>query len=100
VNLRLESTTDGLLLPVKAQPGARRNGVVGVHDGRLKVAVTQVAERGKANAAVLDVLAEAIGLRSSQLEIISGATNREKLVLVRGIDAADLTQRIETVLSK
>ncbi|HET6422143.1 MAG TPA: DUF167 domain-containing protein [Planctomycetaceae bacterium] len=100
MNLRLESTTDGLLLPVKAQPGARRNGVVGVHDGRLKVAVTQVAERGKANAAVLDVLAEAIGLRSSQLEIISGATNREKLVLVRGIDAADLTQRIETVLSK
>ena len=62
--------------------------------------MTQVAERGKANAAVLDVLAEAIGLRSSQLEIISGATNREKLVLVRGIDAADLTQRIETVLSK
>ena len=42
---------DGTQLGIKALPGSRRNGITGVHDGLLKVAVTQVAEKGKANAA-------------------------------------------------
>jgi uncharacterized protein len=95
----LETTSDGVRLPVRAQPGARRNSVVGVHDGRLKVAVTQVAERGKANDAVLDVLADALHLRPSQLELVSGMTNREKVVLVRGVDVAELSARIDVALS-
>ena len=37
----LEQTAYGLVLPVKAQPAARRNGVTGVHDGALNVAVSQ-----------------------------------------------------------
>ena len=47
---------EGCILPVRAQPGARRNGVQGEQNGALKVAVTQVAEKGKANKAVLEVL--------------------------------------------
>ncbi len=96
--VRLESRTEGVLLPVRAQPGARRKGIVGIHDGRLKIAVTQVAERGKANQAVLEVLAEALALRPSQLELVTGLTNREKTVLIRGVDLITLTLAIENLL--
>lgn len=97
--VKLETVTDGVRLRIRAQPGARRNGIVGVHDGRLKVAVTQIAERGKANDAVLDVLAEALRLRSSQLALVSGATNREKVILVRDFTEDDLTARINAALA-
>ena len=93
----LEDIADGVLLPVRAQPGARRNGVIGVHNGRLKVAVTQVAERGKANDVVLLVLAESLALRRSQLELVAGTTNRDKMVLVRGINVVELSARINAL---
>ena len=68
------------------RPGARRTGVVGVHDGRLKVAVTQVAEKGKANQAVLETVARALGLRPSQVKLASGETSPLKTLLLRNAD--------------
>lgn len=96
----LESNADGVLLQVRAQPGARRNGIVGIHNARLKVAVTQIAERGKANDAVLEVLAEDLNLRRSQLELVAGATNREKTILVRNIDLEELSARIDASVKR
>ena len=49
--IRLVTNSSGVVLPVKAQAGARRNAITGEHDGALKVAVSQVPEKGKANAA-------------------------------------------------
>lgn len=97
--VKLEVVPDGVRLGIRAQPGARRNAVVGVHDGRLKVAVTQVAERGKANDAVLDVLAESLRLRPSQLVLVSGNTSREKVIVVRDISLEDLGERIAAALA-
>jgi uncharacterized protein (TIGR00251 family) len=91
----LESHPQGLVLSIRAQPGAKRTGICGKHGDLLKVAVTQAAEKGKATAAILHVLADALGLRRSQLELLSGQTSRTKRVLVQGIDAAELTQRID-----
>jgi uncharacterized protein (TIGR00251 family) len=96
--LPLEITAVGVILPVQAQPGARRNAIVGVHAGRLKVAVTQVAERGKANAAVVECLAEALGLKTSQVTLLSGPKNAQKRFLVTGVTADVLSARIEEVL--
>lgn len=97
--VRLESTPDGVRLPLRVQPGARRNGVMGMHDGRLKVAVTQIAEHGKANEAVLSVLAESLELRASQLELMAGTLHRDKTVLVRGVSLEALTEQIAAALS-
>ena len=91
----LRTTTDGVILPVQAQPGARKNAVVGEHAGRLKVAVTQAPEKGKANEAILKVLAEALQLSRSQLELVRGETARQKEVLITGISPEDLQRRIE-----
>jgi uncharacterized protein (TIGR00251 family) len=75
--------SEGCLLSVYAQPGARRNELRGLERGMLKLSVTQVAEQGRANEAIKKLLAKALGLRKSQLELVTGETSREKKFVVR-----------------
>ncbi len=96
----IEPTTDGVLLPVRAQPGARKNGVVGVHDGRLKVAVTQAREKGKANGAIKKVLAAALRLKKSQIELVGGPTSSQKKFRVTGLTVGELRDRIAVLLGE
>ena len=98
--IELASLPQGVRLPVRAQPGARVSAVRGEHDGALKVSVTQVAEKGKANKALAAVLCKALQLRKSQLELIAGETSPHKEFLVRDITAADLRNRIEAALAE
>lgn len=93
--LDLTVEDDALLLPVAAQPKAKKNAVVGVHGGRLKVAVTAAPEQGKANAALLKVLAKALGLKRSQVELVAGRTSRDKTFRITGVDAAALRKRLD-----
>lgn len=97
-DLDYESTPDGIVLPVQAQPGARRNGIVGLHAGRLKVAVTQIAEKGKANAAIIEALADGLRLKRSQIRQISGPTNPQKQFLISGVTEDELRQRLTAAL--
>ncbi|MBS0266263.1 MAG: DUF167 domain-containing protein [Planctomycetes bacterium] len=92
--IELQSTDKGIVLPVQAQPGARKNAITGVHAGRLKVAVTQAPEKGKANAALTQLLAELLKLRRQQITLVSGDTSSHKRFLVTGIDLAGLQQRL------
>jgi uncharacterized protein len=98
--LELQSRAEGVVLPVRAQPGARRNEVRGIQDGALKVCVTQAAEKGKANKAIVEVLAKWLGLRKSQIELITGETASQKKFLVREIAMEDLSGRIEAKLAE
>lgn len=76
---------EGIVVRVRAQPGSRRNEIIGIHAGALKVAVTAAPEKGKANAAVLEVLTRLLGLKRSQAVLLSGATSRDKKVMLTGI---------------
>ena len=67
---------------VRATPRAKRNKVQRQPDGSLKVYVTAPPEDGRANEAVIEVLAEFFGVKRRQVEIISGATSRNKVVRV------------------
>jgi uncharacterized protein (TIGR00251 family) len=87
----------GCILPVRAQPGARRNGVLGEQAGSLKVAVTAPPEDGRANKALIEVLRKALGVKRSQIEIVSGVTSREKRVLVLGMTTQDLQTRLRAI---
>jgi uncharacterized protein (TIGR00251 family) len=77
-NMGPESTT----LQVRVQPRARRNAVTKVADGSLKVYVTAPPEDGRANEAVVEAIAEWLGVKRRQVEIIQGATSRNKVVRV------------------
>ncbi len=96
--VRLESVDGGVLLPVRAQPGARSSAVRGVHDGALRVSVTQVAEKGKANKALVGVLAKALKLRKSQIEIVAGVTVSQKRFMIHAVTVDQLAKRIEAAL--
>jgi uncharacterized protein len=98
--IELTDHLEGLLVPVRAQAGARGNGIRGEHAGMLKLSVTQVAEKGKANKALAEALAAALGLKRSQVELESGETQREKKFLVRGIARDELAQRIAAAVAK
>ena len=81
---------EGATLAVRAQPNARKNAVLGEQAGALKVAVTAPPEDGRANAAVIEVLRDWLGLRRSQVELAGGPTSRNKVVLVRGLSEEEL----------
>ena len=89
---------DGCILPVRAQPGARHNGVQGEQNGALKIAVTAPPEDGRANAALVEVLRDVLGVKRSQIELLSGQTSREKKFLLRGIGKAELERLLAAML--
>ncbi len=97
--LELEQHPDGVILPIQAHPKARKNAITGIHAGRLKVAVTQAPEKGKANVAILKLLAKQLELKRSQLSLESGATSPQKKILVHGIQKTQLEKLINACIA-
>ncbi|MHC4404406.1 MAG: DUF167 domain-containing protein [Planctomycetota bacterium] len=95
MTINLKPHPEGTILPVRAQPAARRNEIRDEPDGMLKVSVTQRAEKGKANKAITALLGKALRLRKSQIELIAGETSREKRFLICEITPEELLKRIE-----
>jgi uncharacterized protein (TIGR00251 family) len=85
---------EGVILPVRAQPRARKPGILGEQAGALKVAVTAPPEDGRANQALVEALAEALGVKRSQVELVAGATARDKRFLIRGVARSVLERRL------
>ncbi len=86
---------EGAALAVRVQPKAKRNAVLGEHAGALRVSVTAPPEDGRANEAVLALLREHLKLQRSQLALLSGQTNRNKVILIRGVTPQQLSALIE-----
>jgi uncharacterized protein len=93
---------DGLMLTVRVTPKASRNAIQGVMatpDGAvLKVAVTAPADKGKANAAVTALLADAFSTAKSNVVLTAGETDRRKIFRVDG-DPARLTATAQKWMS-
>jgi len=66
-------------LALRVIPGARQEAVT-IAEGRLTIKIRAKPEGGKANEAVLALLARALGTAASRLHLLRGATSREKLV--------------------
>ena len=89
---------EGCVLPVRAQPGARKAGILGEQGSALKVAVTAPPEDGRANKALTEVLRDLLNLKRSQVELLSGETSRDKKFLIRGLTRAELASRLAGLL--
>jgi len=83
-------------LQLKVIPKASRNRVVGWVGERLKVQVTAAPERGKANVAVIDLLAETLGLPRARIRIVAGETSPLKTLEIDG-DASCLAKLPERI---
>lgn len=80
---------------LRVSPGARRNELVGRHGEGWKIRVAAPPEGGRANDAVLDLLARKLSLPRQSLSIVSGQAAREKIVQMEGIDRAETERRLE-----
>src|SRR5271155_1467842 len=89
---------DGLVVPILAHPGAKRNAVLGERAGMLRIAVTSPPDKGKANTAIQSVLAESLGCKTAQVTLLSGATSRRKRFLIAGIAEEELSRRLDDLL--
>jgi uncharacterized protein (TIGR00251 family) len=96
--IALTDHPDGVLIAVRVQPGARKAGVLGEQAGALKLAVTVPPADGRANAALVELLRELLGVKRSQVALQSGATSRDKKMLIRGVSKADLSARLATLV--
>ena len=81
-------------LHVKVIPGASRDEVVGLMNQTLKVRVVAPPERGKANLAVVRLVANALDLPLSAVRIVAGHASRVKIVEIDGLEAGDLVDRL------
>ncbi|MBK1636405.1 DUF167 domain-containing protein [Rhodovulum adriaticum] len=73
----------GTEIAVRVTPKASRNRVT-FEDGQIRVYVTTVPEGGKATAAVVKLLAKAVGVPKSRLDLVRGQTARDKVFRVSG----------------
>lgn len=95
-------TATGLSLNLRVTPKARRAGIEGLRDSadgpRLAVAVNAPPDDGKANAAVIDLLATALGLPKSAITLAQGGKSRQKTLYISG-PADDLAAALDVLIA-
>ena len=86
------------VLNVKVVPAGSRDRIVGRLGDAIKVQVSAAPERGKANVAVIKLIAATVGLRENQVQIVRGHAQPRKTLQIEGIDQAELDRRISEFL--
>jgi len=87
-------TTASTRLRLRVSPGAGRAGIVGRHGEAWKVRVTAPAEHGRANEAVLRLLAETLAVPRAAVSLVSGHGAREKVVELTGVGPELIERRL------
>ena len=82
-------------LQLRVSPGASRAGVVGRHGDAWKVRVAAPPEDGRANDAVVRLLAERLHVPRASVSVVSGHTSRDKVVELHGLDPREAERRLE-----
>jgi len=86
----VRDVVDGCTVSVRVQPGARKDTVLGLHGGAVKIALSAPPVDGKANDALVAFVAEKVGLPRARVSLLSGMTNRNKVLRVTGKSAAEV----------
>jgi uncharacterized protein len=84
-------------LALRVSPGARTNAVVGRHGDAWKIRVSAAPEGGRANDAVVELLADTLGVPARTISVVSGHGARDKLVELAGIAPEEIERRLEAV---
>jgi uncharacterized protein (TIGR00251 family) len=89
-------TTEGsrVVFQVHVQPRASRNEVIGVYGAAIKIRLQAPPVEGRANAALIALLAQRLGVRERDVEIIGGHSGHNKRIAVRGLTADEIGARL------
>ena len=84
-----KKTGRGVTLEVKVEPRSSQRRIAGIMDGQIiKVKLTAPPVDGSANEQLIEVIAEALGVKKSQVSIIKGHSSKRKTIEVRGLESA------------
>ena len=87
-------------LRLRVSPGAKCAGVVGRHGDAWKVRVAAPPEHGRANTAVVRLIADAVSVPVDAVTVVSGHRTREKIVELAGIDPSSIERRLTSAARK
>lgn len=79
---------------LRVVPGSTRPGIVGRHGEAWKLRVAAPPERGRANDAAVELLAETLRVKPDAVRLVSGHGSRDKVVEVSGLDATEAERRL------
>jgi len=96
--LSMQKVNDGVIFKIKVQPGASKNEIVGVQQDALKIRISAPPIQGKANKALIGFLAKELGVKKSEVEIVSGHTSKIKKIKVLG-EGAKIEKNLQRFLS-
>ena len=74
-------------LEVYVQPRAARTELAGLHDGRIKIRIAAPAVENAANRALIEFIAQRLGIAKHSVQVVAGATSRRKLLEIDGVGA-------------
>ncbi len=95
----VRAAADGrVLVAVRVVPRAGRTAFAGIHADALKLRVAAPPVDGRANAAAGVALAEALGIPSAEVELVSGEHSRAKQFAVRGLSVTDVRMRVTALV--
>ena len=99
--MKLEATAfkpdaAGTVLTLHIQPGAKRSAVCGMYGDAVKIAVKAPPVDGKANAALREFIADRLEVPAGAVQLISGATGRDKRLRIAGRSPEDVKSALET----
>lgn len=94
MTLDIRPHPEGATLAVRVRAKGGRDAVCGTRREALLLRVAAAPEKGRANHAVLALLASSLGVAAGMLELLSGSTCPDKVILVRGLSASELVARL------
>lgn len=98
---KLHDGKSGSALTVRVTPRARRTEVAEIlEDGTLRIRVTAPPVEGKANAALIHFLAQALGIRKNRVEIVAGEKGLDKIVSITDLSSAEVQRRLQEWIDK
>ncbi len=87
MKIPFRKTKDGILIEVKVEPRSSKKGITGVMDNVLKVKLTAPPVEGEANEQLVEVIAEATGVRKSSISVVRGRSSKRKTVEIKGVES-------------
>jgi hypothetical protein len=94
---RIRQTDSGLEVALHVQPRARRDEIVGVHNGALKLKVSAPPVDDAANRAVIEFFAALLDVPKTRLQIVAGLKSREKTLRIESVSISDFCRHLPSL---
>jgi len=94
IRFRITKAERGSAFTVVVVPKAKRNEIVGRYGEAVKIRISAPPEKGKANEELLKFLAEKLGVKEDRLEIVAGASSRNKVIAVLGMEPQEVEEKL------